>query len=231
MESKQLIIAIDGYSSCGKSTLAKQLAKELNYIFIDSGAMYRAVTLYFTTHSIDHSNEKLVLNALSNISIHFEKNKIGEIQTFLNNENVENKIRSIEISNKVSEISAISAVRKFLVTQQQKMGAAGGIIMDGRDIGTVVFPNADLKIFVTADNEIRINRRYNEMLENGCKIEREEIKKNILQRDFVDTTRKDSPLRKADDAKILDNSYLNKAEQLAQVLVWVHELKNKQTNK
>jgi cytidylate kinase len=231
MESKELIIAIDGYSSCGKSTLAKQLAKELNYIFIDSGAMYRAVTLFFISNSIDHTDEKIILNALSQISIHFEKNNIGEIQTFLNNENVENKIRSIEISNKVSEISAISAVRKFLVIQQQKMGVEGGIIMDGRDIGTVVFPNADLKIFVTAENEIRIDRRYNEMLENGSKIEREEIKKNILQRDFIDTTRKDSPLKQAKDAKILDNSHLNKAEQLAQVLVWVNELKNKQTNK
>lgn len=231
MESKELIIAIDGYSSCGKSTLAKQLAKELNYIFIDSGAMYRAVTLFFISNSIDQTDEKIILNALSQISIHFEKNNIGEIQTFLNNENVENKIRSIEISNKVSEISAISAVRKFLVSQQQKMGVEGGIIMDGRDIGTVVFPNADLKIFVTAENEIRIDRRYNEMLENGSKIEREEIKKNILQRDFIDTTRKDSPLKQAKDAKILDNSHLNKAEQLAQVLVWVNELKNKQTNK
>lgn len=231
MESKELIIAIDGYSSCGKSTLAKQLAKELNYIFIDSGAMYRAVTLFFISNSIDQTDEKIILNALSQISIHFEKNNIGEIQTFLNNENVENKIRSIEISNKVSEISAISAVRKFLVSQQQKMGVEGGIIMDGRDIGTVVFPNADLKIFVTAENEIRVDRRYNEMLENGSKIEREEIKKNILQRDFIDTTRKDSPLKQAKDAKILDNSHLNKAEQLAQVLVWVNELKNKQTNK
>jgi len=226
----KLIIAIDGFSSCGKSTLAKQLAKALHYVYIDTGAMYRAVTLFFTRNNVNINHENEVKKALSSISIAFERDSDGALITILNGENVENEIRGIEISNKVSEVSTISDVRKLLVEQQQKMGEKGGIVMDGRDIGTVVFPNADLKIFVTADSEIRTDRRFEEMKHKGSAVDRNEIKQNLLSRDYIDSTRADSPLKQADDAIVLDNSFLSKEEQLARVLGWVNEIINQKIN-
>lgn len=214
---KKIIIAIDGYSSCGKSTLARELAKVLHYIYIDTGAMYRAVTLYFINHDIDFKNEEEVTNALHNISIDFRKIK-SEIHTFLNNQDVESSIRSMQVSELVSEVSAISSVRSFLVHQQQAMGQKKGIVMDGRDIGTVVFPQAELKIFLTASPEIRAMRRKKEYEQKGIDISLEVVKKNLAHRDYIDSTREDSPLRQAPDAILLDNSFLTKEEQLKFVL-------------
>ncbi len=214
---KKIIIAIDGYSSCGKSTLARELARVLHYIYIDTGAMYRAVTLYFINHNIDFKNEEEVTNALNNISIDFRKIK-SEIHTFLNSQDVETSIRSMQVSELVSEVSAISSVRSFLVQQQQAMGQQKGIVMDGRDIGTVVFPSAELKIFLTASPEIRATRRKKEYEQKGIDISLEEVKNNLAHRDHIDSTREDSPLRQAADAILLDNSYLTKEEQLKFVL-------------
>ncbi len=214
---KKIIIAIDGYSSCGKSTLARELARVLHYIYIDTGAMYRAVTLYFINHNIDFKNEEEVTNALNNISIDFRKIK-SEIHTFLNSQDVETSIRSMQVSELVSEVSAISSVRSFLVQQQQAMGQQKGIVMDGRDIGTVVFPSAELKIFLTASPEIRATRRKKEYEQKGIDISLEEVKNNLAHRDHIDSTREDSPLRQAADAILLDKSYLTKEEQLKFVL-------------
>jgi len=214
---KKIIIAIDGYSSCGKSTLARELARVLHYIYIDTGAMYRAVTLYFINHNIDFKNEEEVTNALNNISIDFRKIK-SEIHTFLNSQDVETSIRSMQVSELVSEVSAISSVRSFLVQQQQAMEQQKGIVMDGRDIGTVVFPSAELKIFLTASPEIRATRRKKEYEQKGIDISLEEVKNNLAHRDHIDSTREDSPLRQAADAILLDNSYLTKEEQLKFVL-------------
>ncbi len=215
---RKIIIAIDGHSSCGKSTLAKQIAKKFNYKYIDTGAMYRAVTLfalkkkYITTLGI---NEKELIKQLKNCNISFEYNsRSKQNETYLNNKCVENEIREIEVANHVSDISSIKEVRQFLVKQQQKLGENKGIVMDGRDIGTVVFPEAELKIFMTATAEIRAKRRYDEMIEKGQKVEFNEILKNVKERDYKDSNRKESPLRKADDAIILDNSAMNKGEQL-----------------
>lgn len=218
MSRQNLIIAIDGFSSCGKSTLAKQLAKELGYIYIDTGAMYRAVTLYFMEHNIDENNKTEIESALSHIRIHFEVSEDKSIKTFLNNTNVEEKIRSMEVSNKVSQISAISLVRSFLVAQQQQLGKQGGVVMDGRDIGTVVFPRADIKLFLTAESNVRVQRRIDELVKKGIKIEANEVAQNIAHRDHVDSTRADSPLQKAEDAIVLDNSFLTPSQQLEQVL-------------
>jgi len=214
---KKIIIAIDGYSSCGKSTLARELARVLHYIYIDTGAMYRAVTLYFINHNIDFKNEEEVTNALNNISIDFRKIK-SEIHTFLNSQDVETSIRSMQVSELVSEVSAISSVRSFLVQQQQAMEQQKGIVMDGRDIGTVVFPSAESKIFLTASPEIRATRRKKEYEQKGIDISLEEVKNNLAHRDHIDSTREDSPLRQAADAILLDNSYLTKEEQLKFVL-------------
>jgi len=214
---KKIIIAIHGYSSCGKSTLARELARVLHYIYIDTGAMYRAVTLYFINHNIDFKNEEEVTNALNNISIDFRKIK-SEIHTFLNSQDVETSIRSMQVSELVSEVSAISSVRSFLVQQQQAMEQQKGIVMDGRDIGTVVFPSAELKIFLTASPEIRATRRKKEYEQKGIDISLEEVKNNLAHRDHIDSTREDSPLRQAADAILLDNSYLTKEEQLKFVL-------------
>jgi cytidylate kinase len=215
---KRLIIAIDGYSSCGKSTFAKSIAKELNYIFIDSGAMYRAVTLYCIRKkfiSNDGLNITGVLSELNDISIEFIYNPdINEHETFLNSENVEKEIRSIEVAAHVSRISQIPEVRERMVKLQRQIGASGGIVMDGRDIGTVVFPHADIKIFMTASVDIRAKRRHDELKGKGIFIDFEEIKRNIISRDIADENRDISPLRRADDAIILDNSRMTVEDQM-----------------
>lgn len=219
---KKIIIAIDGYSSCGKSTLAKELAHQLNYIYIDTGAMYRAVTLYFIQHNTDINDPQAVKAALSEISVKFRKIK-GQIHTFLNNQDVETEIRSMQVSELVSQVSAVSSVRSFLVRQQQEMGKKKGIVMDGRDIGTVVFPNAELKIFLTASAEIRASRRKLEYDLKGINISLEEVMANLAHRDHIDSTRDDSPLKQADDAVLLDNSHLTRKEQLDWVLNLISE--------
>jgi CMP/dCMP kinase len=203
-----MIIAIDGYSSCGKSTLAKQLAKALDFIFVDTGAMYRAVTLYLLENQVDISNHNEILSALDQIYIHFE-NINGENTTFLNDVNVETQIRSIDVSNFVSEVAALTPVRSKMVDLQRKMTGHKGLVMDGRDIGTVVFPDADVKFFITADPVIRAERRYRELQSKGQSNTLEEIIKNLSHRDHIDTHRADSPLKQADDAILIDNSHLS----------------------
>ena len=214
---KKITIAIDGYSSCGKSTMAKDLAREIGYIYIDSGAMYRAVTLYslqkgfFTERGIDTEALK---TAMPDIHISFRLNpETQRPMTFLNDTNVEDAIRSMEVSSHVSPIAALGFVREALVKQQQEMGKAKGIVMDGRDIGTVVFPDAELKIFVTATPEIRAQRRYDELKAKGQEASFDEILENVKQRDYIDQNREVSPLRKAEDALLLDNTHLSIEEQ------------------
>lgn len=211
---KKIVIAIDGYSGCGKSTLARQLAHKLNYVFLDTGAMYRAVTLYVLRHGIDWLDEAALTDALTRIQIDMTADAGGKTHTFLNQESVEEEIRGMAVSNKVSEVAAVPAVRRFLVEQQQRMGRNKGIVMDGRDIGTVVFPDAELKLFVTADMETRIQRRYLELQANGFSVTGDEIRQNLEKRDFEETTRLDSPLRKAEDAILLDNSHMTPEQQL-----------------
>ncbi len=222
---KKIIITIDGFSSCGKSTLAKALAKELNYVFIDSGAMYRAITLYFMEHSVNLNNTTEVENALGKIQLSFEyDHQSGKSDMLLNGENVENAIRSMEISNRVSDVAAHPLVRDFAVAQQQQMGVEKGIVMDGRDIGTTVFPNAELKIFVTADPEIRAARRFKELAEKNPNITMDEVMTNLSSRDHIDSTREFSPLRKAEDAIELNNSNLNREEQLQWAIDMAHKI-------
>ncbi len=212
---KKIIITIDGWSSCGKSTLAKQLAAELGYVYIDSGAMYRAITLYFLRNHIDWSDVNEVNEALKNIRIEFQFNdKSQQTEIFLNEENVEYLIRDLVIADKVSDVAAIKEVRDFAVAQQQSMGEKKGIVMDGRDIGTTVFPTAELKIFMTADIAVRVERRYKEYFEKNPNITIEEVKNNLELRDYIDSHREVSPLRKADDAVELDNTHLGMEEQL-----------------
>lgn len=220
--NQKINIAIDGYSSCGKSTLTKQLAKALNYQYIDTGAMYRAVTLYFIDNEIDFENQEKIEDALKEISISFAIDA-SQQATLLNGKDVEQEIRTMRVSNLVSEVAALSSVRHFLVKQQQKMATSKGFIMDGRDIGTVVLPNAELKLFMTADHEVRVERRYQELLKKGKEISREEVRKNLQHRDYVDTHRKESPLVKAEDAVLLDNSNMNREEQFEFVLNKVEE--------
>ena len=221
---KKIIIAIDGYSACGKSTTAKALAKKLGYRFIDSGAMYRAVTLYFQQHHVTITNSKEVNNALSKIDITFRYNtEKDRNETVLNGICVEDDIRTLEVTSKVSEVSAISEVRAKLVALQRKMGKEKGIVMDGRDIGTNVFPGAELKIFMNASTDVRVERRQKELLEKGELVSFDEVKESIEKRDFIDTNRKENPLRKADDAWMLDNSELTMTEQVDVVLRWVDE--------
>jgi cytidylate kinase len=221
---KKIIITLDGFSSCGKSTLAKQLARELNYVFIDSGAMYRAITLYFMRNRIDWNQDDIVQGALQDISLDFDYNDAtGTSDILLNDENVELLIRDMLVSEHVSEVAANRWVREFAVAQQQKMGEKKGIVMDGRDIGTTVFPNAELKIFVTADPAVRVERRYKEMFAKNPKITIEEVKDNLEMRDYIDSNREFSPLRKAEDAVILDNTHLTREEQLALALSWAKE--------
>ncbi len=221
---KKIIITVDGWSSCGKSTMARQLAKELNYVFIDSGAMYRAITLYFIQKNIDVSDNNSVLQALSNINLHFENDHYsGQNVIFLNGINVDAQIRELAIAQKVSEVAANASVRAFAVAEQQKIGELKGIVMDGRDIGTTVFPQAELKIFMTANQEVRVNRRYAELVAKNPNITIDEVRDNLAQRDYIDSHREVSPLRKADDALILDNSALTPNEQLAMALAWAQD--------
>lgn len=217
----KIVIAIDGHSSCGKSTLAKRLAQQLGYLYIDSGAMYRAVTLYLLQHNIDPTDRPAVIAALPHIHINLEPHPEGGIITYLNNENVEADIRTMAISQRVSEVSAIPEVRAYLVAQQRAYGAKKGIVMDGRDIGTVVFPEAELKIFLTASSEIRAERRYKELTDAGKQVTFAEVLENVQERDRIDTTRAASPLQKADDAVEIDNSLLNAQETLTEALRWV----------
>jgi len=212
---RKIIIAIDGWSSCGKSTMAKQLAKELDYIYVDSGAMYRAITLYFLRQSVDFDKPHEINNALSEIELDFRYNEnTRQADMYLNDENVEYLIRDLLVAEKVSEVAAIREVREFAVAQQQKMGEKKGIIMDGRDIGTVVFPDAELKIFMTADNAVRIERRFKELYAKNPNITLEEVAENIEMRDYIDSHREVSPLRQAEDALVLDNTNLTPDEQL-----------------
>ena len=221
---KKIIITLDGYSSCGKSTLAKQMAAHLNYVFIDSGAMYRAITLYFIRHRIDVTNSDAVIEALTHIHLAFKLNEqTGRADMYLNNENVEEEIRGLEVSNNVSQVAALEPVRIFSVAQQQLMGTQKGIVMDGRDIGTAVFPEAELKIFVTASPEVRVERRYQELVAKDPAITKAEIKANLEMRDHIDSTREFSPLKQADDALVLDNSSLTRDEQLELALSWAKE--------
>lgn len=221
---KKIIITIDGWSSCGKSTLAKQMAKALNYVYVDSGAMYRAITLYFLRNHVDWTDKKEVEKALKEISLQFFYNdKTQQSEIYLNGENVEYVIRDLVVAEKVSEVAAIKEVRDFAVAQQKKMGKSRGIVMDGRDIGTVVFPDAELKIFMTADNAIRVERRYKELFEKNPNITLEEVKTNLEMRDYIDSHREASPLRKADDAIILDNSNITEKEQFQNAMKWAQE--------
>jgi len=221
---KRLIIAIDGYSSCGKSTFARLIAKELNYIFIDSGAMYRAVTLFCMRRKyINNSglNTPAILSELNNIHIDFVFNPdINEYETFLNSENVEKEIRNMEVTAHVSRISQIPEIRARMVELQRQIGVSKGIVMDGRDIGTVVFPDADIKIFMTASIDIRAKRRHDELKERGIVIDFEEIKRTIISRDIADENRDISPLRRADNAVLLDNSRMTVDEQM----IWVKKI-------
>lgn len=227
---KKITIAIDGYSSTGKSTLAKQLAKELAYVYVDSGAMYRAITLFAMQNgyiNADAFDKQTLINSLPSIQLHFEFNaELGFAEMFLNDVNVEKEIRTLNVSNFVSKIAEVSEVRAKLVEQQQEMGKGKGIVMDGRDIGTVVFPNAELKIFMTASPETRAQRRYEELQAKGDTVTYEEVLKNVQERDYIDTHREDSPLVIADNAIEIDNSYLTREEQFAAVLELVEEVLN-----
>lgn len=219
---KKITIAIDGFSSTGKSTLAKQIAKKLGYVYVDTGAMYRAVSLfamqngYINPESFDKQS---LVNSLPFIKLHFEFNpNLGFAEMYLNDVNVENEIRTIEVSGFVSKVAEVSQVRAKLVEQQQQMGKDKGIVMDGRDIGTVVFPNAELKIFMTASPQTRAQRRFDELQQKGQNVSYEAVLANVMERDHIDTHRDDSPLRKADDAVAIDNSELTREQQFDQVL-------------
>jgi cytidylate kinase len=221
---KKIVIAIDGWSSCGKSTMARQLARKLNYIFIDSGAMYRAITLYFLRNEVDTHDEAQIENALLNINLSFQLNPVnGNNEIWLNEENVDALIREIKVAEKVSEVATLRQVREFAVAQQRVIGQAKGIVMDGRDIGSVVFPDAELKIFMTADPEIRVQRRLKELQVNNPGITIDEVRTNLASRDHIDSTRAISPLRKPEDAVVLDNSFLTPEQQLELALQWSHE--------
>jgi len=223
--SKKIIIAIDGWSSCGKSTLAKELAKELGYLYVDSGAMYRAITLYFLRNHVDWTDKAEVKKALKEISLEFVFNEKSEqSEMHLNEENVEYVIRDLVVAEKVSDVAAIKEVRKFAVEQQQVMGKKKGVIMDGRDIGTVVFPRAELKIFLTADNAVRVERRFKELFEKNPNITIEEIKANLEMRDYIDSNREESPLRQAKDAILVDNTNLTAKETEQKVMKLVKRI-------
>jgi len=226
-QHKKITIAIDGFSSCGKSTLAKALAFELGYVFVDTGAMYRAVTLYCFRKgfvSKETVNQNAIIDHLNQIEIHFERNKeTSKLEIFLNNAVVEREIRSLEISSLVSKVASIKEVRQKLVVEQKKMGEKGGVVMDGRDIGSVVFPHAELKLFVTASPEVRTERRFKELISTEPNVTREEIRQNLEERDYLDSTRAESPLVKTEDAVVLDNSDINQQEQLEIALELVRD--------
>lgn len=228
MKNKKIIIAIDGYSSCGKSTLAKDLARELSYVYVDTGAMYRAITLFCIQNNlIDNGiiNEQELKKQIKDIEVTFRFDpKRGGNVTVLNGNDVEDEIRNMEVSNLVSPVSALKFVREELVKLQRKMGAERGIVMDGRDIGTVVFPDAELKLFVVASAEVRAQRRYDELKAKGVEVSMDDILKNVTQRDDIDSNRKESPLRRADDAILLDNTFINQEQQLAKVLQFVKNI-------
>lgn len=215
---RRIVIAIDGYSACGKSTTAKEVARILGYRYIDSGAMYRAVTLFFLDQHVSLSNPKEIVRALSQIQISFKVNAKGVSETYLNNLNVEKEIRKMRISENVSPISAIKDVRAAMVDQQRRLGKEKAIVMDGRDIGTVVFPNAELKFFMTADMMVRATRRQKELLENDKLVDLDDVIENITQRDKIDTTRKESPLRQASDAITIDTTHITIDEQVDEVV-------------
>jgi cytidylate kinase len=224
---KKITIAIDGHSSTGKSTLAKQLAKALDYIYVDSGAMYRAVTLYALEQGFI-SDEKFDPNALisniENVNIEFKKEGNNPTVLYLNNKEVSSKIRGMEVSNLVSKVAALPQVRQCLVKEQRKMGQNKGIVMDGRDIGTVVFPEAELKIFMTASAQTRTQRRFNELTAKGEQVDFDEVYENITSRDYKDSTRADSPLTQAKDARVLDNTNLTQSQQYTIVMDWIKDL-------
>jgi len=221
---RKIIITIDGWSSTGKSTLAKQLAKALRYIYIDSGAMYRAITLYFLRNHVDWTNKREVKKALKEINIEFHNTAARDSsEMYLNGENVEYVIRDLVVAEKVSEIAAIKEVREFAVAHQKKMGDQKGIIMDGRDIGTVVFPKAELKIFMTADSSVRVERRFKELFEKNPNITIEEVKSNLEMRDYIDSHREISPLKKAKDSVLLDNTNLSEKEQFQKAMEWAQK--------
>ena len=215
---KKITIAVDGHSSCGKSTLAKDIAKKLEYLYIDSGAMYRAITLFAIRKNLNENTFQEIIPLLNEINLSFQKTNNGLSSIHLNGENVEDEIRRKPVANAVSRIAEIKEVRKKLVIEQRKFGKNGGIVMDGRDIGSVVFPNAELKLFITADVDIRTNRRYLEMIQKGVSLSKEEVKKNLVERDHIDSTREESPLIKVEDSVEINNSNLNKNEQLNLVL-------------
>jgi cytidylate kinase len=222
--SKKIVIAIDGFSSCGKSTLAKALAIHLQYVFIDTGAMYRAIALFFLRNNISFADDLSIDASLQKIQLQFKYNKeTQKSDIYLNGENVEGLIREMEVSGKVSEVASIPAVRDFAVSQQQAMGINKGIVMDGRDIGTVVFPSAELKIFVTADPAVRAQRRFKEMQETNPHITLQDVTDNLQHRDVMDSTRAHSPLRQASDAIVLDNTNMDKETQLQFALQWAKD--------
>ncbi len=218
----KITIAIDGFSSTGKSTVAKQLAKHLGYVYVDSGAMYRAITFYAMQQSFinrNSFNKEALINDLPKIKINFKLNKtLGFAEVYLNGENIEKQIRTLEVSSFVSKVAAVSEVRKKLVEQQQEMGEGKGVVMDGRDIGTVVFPEAELKLFMTASAEKRAIRRYEELIERGDKVSYEDVLKNVQERDYIDSNREDSPLEKAKEAIEIDNSDMTLEEQFNKIL-------------
>lgn len=223
MKQRKINIAIDGYSSCGKGTLAKALASALNYVFIDSGAMYRAVTLYLMRRSVNLDDMAQVEQALSQVTVEFDVNEAGASVVLLNGENVEHEIRTIAVASKVSEVAKIQAVRDKLVFLQQQMGAKKGVVMDGRDIGTVVFPDAELKIFMTASVQVRAQRRFAELVAKGDAVTLDEISGNLRHRDAVDSSRENSPLTMTSDYRVLDNSEMDRESQFALAMSWVDE--------
>lgn len=226
---KKVSIAIDGHSSCGKSTLAKQIAKHFNYIYLDTGAMYRAIALFALNQNIIDKvdfDKKALIEKLPEINIEFKADENGKVNTYLNDHNVEEEIRTMRVSSFVSPIATVKEVREKMVELQQKMGSKGGVVMDGRDIGTVVLPNAELKVFMTAKDEIRAQRRFDELKEKGIDDTFENVLQNLKERDYIDSTREESPLLKAEDALVLDNSELTREEQLEILKSWVIERVN-----
>ena len=224
MATNKIIVAIDGFSSCGKSTIAKQLAVRLGYAYIDSGAMYRAITLYFLRNGVNYNNHDEVVAALNDIHITFifnEDSKTSDI--YLNDEDVSLPIRDMLVADKVSQVAAIKEVRHFAVAQQKRLGRKKGIVMDGRDIGSVVFPDAELKVFMVADPAVRVMRRFKEMYATNPHITIDEVRHNLELRDYIDSTREESPLHQAKDALLLDNSSMTREEQLDKVIGWVKE--------